>query len=141
LQPSIKLAADRYFVRWVFKALGFLTCAEAPLYLNKVVLVRFRTFQHFITARRFHLQPVAMELKKDIERANRRIESVCFMVTGIASVVAVQSNETRVEVGLAWLGGDERHRPSICRTSKLQRVPAKLMHNQCNRRRAAPSPR
>jgi hypothetical protein len=74
-------------------------------YLNKVVVVRFRTFQIFLTARRFHLQPVAMELKKDVERANRRIESVCFMVIGIASVVAVQSNETRVEVGLTgWEG-------------------------------------
>ena len=59
---------------------------------NKAVVVRFRTFQIFLTARRFHWQPVAMELEKDIERANRRIESVCFMVTGIASVVAVQSN-------------------------------------------------
>ncbi|HEY4858339.1 MAG TPA: hypothetical protein VII14_00195 [Xanthobacteraceae bacterium] len=46
-----------------------------------------------------------MELKKDIERANRRIESVCFMVTGIVSVVTVQANETRVEVGLTgWEG-------------------------------------
>jgi hypothetical protein len=77
-----------------------LTCAEAPIYLNKAVVVRFRTFQIFLTARRFHWQPVAMELEKDLERANRRIEAACFMVTGIASVVAVQSNETRVEVGL-----------------------------------------
>ncbi len=47
-----------------------------------------------------HLQPVAMALLKDMERPNRRIETVYFMDAGIASVVAVQSDETRVEVGL-----------------------------------------
>ena len=47
-----------------------------------------------------HLQPVAMELRKDIERPNRRIKAVCFMEAGIASVVAVQPDATQVEVGL-----------------------------------------
>jgi hypothetical protein len=57
-----------------------------------------------------------LALKQDIERPNRRIEFVCFVKAGIASVVAVQS-ETRVEVGLfgrermsgtaVVLGGDQ----------------------------------
>ena len=64
-----------------------------------------------------HLQPVTMPLLKDMERPNRRIETVYFMETGIASVVAVQPDETRVEVGLIGregmsatavvLGGDQ----------------------------------
>ena len=41
-----------------------------------------------------HLKPVAMELLKDLERPNRRIETVYFMEAGIASVVAVQPDET-----------------------------------------------
>ena len=47
-----------------------------------------------------HLQPTAMALLKDLERPNRRIETVYFPETGIASVVAVQPNKTRIEVGL-----------------------------------------
>ena len=47
-----------------------------------------------------HLQPVTMALLKDMERPNRRIETVYFMEAGIASVVAVQPDDTRVEVGL-----------------------------------------
>jgi len=35
-----------------------------------------------------HLRPVALELLKDLERPNRRIETVYFMEAGIASVVA-----------------------------------------------------
>jgi hypothetical protein len=64
-----------------------------------------------------HLQPVPMPLLKDMERPNRRIETVYFMENGIASVVAVQPDETRVEVGLIGregmsgiavvLGGDQ----------------------------------
>ena len=64
-----------------------------------------------------HLQPVPMALLKDMERPNRRIETVYFMENGIASVVAVQPDETRVEVGLIGregmsgipvvLGGDQ----------------------------------
>jgi CRP-like cAMP-binding protein len=47
-----------------------------------------------------HLRPMTMMLLKEMERPNRRIESVYFMETGIASVVAVQSDKTQVEVGL-----------------------------------------
>ena len=47
-----------------------------------------------------HLKPVPMAVLKDIERRNQRIETVYFMETGIASVVAMQPDETRVEVGL-----------------------------------------
>jgi hypothetical protein len=47
-----------------------------------------------------HFQSVAMPLLKDLERPNRRIEAVYFLDTGIASVVAVQPDETRIEVGL-----------------------------------------
>src|SRR5580700_2202581 len=64
-----------------------------------------------------HLQPVAMPLLMDMERPNRRIETVYFMENGIASVVAVQPDETRIEVGLIGregmsgiavvLGGDQ----------------------------------
>ena len=46
-----------------------------------------------------HLKPVAMELLK--ERPNRRIDPVYFMEAGIASVVAVQPDETLSEVGVA----------------------------------------
>jgi CRP-like cAMP-binding protein len=55
------------------------------------------------------LQPLlrqsAMDLRKDIERPNRRIEAVYFMEAGIASVVAVQPDETGVEVGLVGCEG------------------------------------
>ena len=64
-----------------------------------------------------HLQSAAMPLLRDMERPNRRIETVYFMEAGIASVVAVQPDETRIEVGLIGregmsgiavvLGGDQ----------------------------------
>jgi CRP-like cAMP-binding protein len=47
-----------------------------------------------------HLRFVPMAVFKDMERPNRRIETVFFMEAGIASVVAVQPDETRAEVGL-----------------------------------------
>jgi CRP-like cAMP-binding protein len=47
-----------------------------------------------------HLKPLALPLLKEMERPNRRIDTVYFMEAGIASVVAVQTDETRVEVGL-----------------------------------------
>jgi CRP-like cAMP-binding protein len=47
-----------------------------------------------------HLRPVPMAVFKDMERPNRRIETVFFMEAGIASVVAVQPDETQAEVGL-----------------------------------------
>src|SRR5271169_2203982 len=64
-----------------------------------------------------HLNSLAVAVRHEIERPNRRIESVYFMDAGIASVVAVQANETQVEVGLVGpegmtgtsvvLGGDQ----------------------------------
>ena len=47
-----------------------------------------------------HLLKTDMPLLKDLERPNRRIETVYFMEAGIASVVAVQPDDTKVEVGL-----------------------------------------
>jgi hypothetical protein len=83
-----------------------------------------------------HLQPVAMPLLKDMERPNRRIETVYFMETGIASVVAVQPDETRVEVGLIGregmsgtvvvLGGDQSPNSTYIQVAREgQRMPAK----------------
>jgi len=47
-----------------------------------------------------HLKPVALTVLKDMERPNRPIDTVYFMESGIASVVAVQADETRSEIGL-----------------------------------------
>jgi len=47
-----------------------------------------------------HLRPLDLPLRYDMERPNRRIEAVYFIEAGVASVVAVQANEARVEVGL-----------------------------------------
>jgi len=52
-----------------------------------------------------HLEPVSLKLRHDLEKPNRRIDDVYFMDSGIASVVAVQSNQTRVEVGLVGCEG------------------------------------
>jgi CRP-like cAMP-binding protein len=64
-----------------------------------------------------HLDLVAVEVRHPIERPNRRIDAVYFMIAGIASVVAVQADQTQVEVGLVGpegmtgsavvLGGDQ----------------------------------
>jgi CRP-like cAMP-binding protein len=64
-----------------------------------------------------HLNSIAVAVRHEIERPNRRIESVYFMDAGIASVVAVQADKTQVEVGLIGpegmsgtavvLGGDQ----------------------------------
>jgi CRP-like cAMP-binding protein len=64
-----------------------------------------------------HLRPEVMAVFWDMEQPNRRIETVYFMEAGIASVVAVQADETRIEVGLIGregmsgsavvLGGDQ----------------------------------
>jgi CRP-like cAMP-binding protein len=58
-----------------------------------------------------------MPLLKDLERPNRRIDAIYFMEAGIASVVAVQPDDTKIEVGLIGregmsgisvvLGGDQ----------------------------------
>jgi CRP-like cAMP-binding protein len=47
-----------------------------------------------------HLESVTLELRKSLERPNRRIEAVYFTEGGFASVVAVQPNGKQVEVGL-----------------------------------------
>ena len=47
-----------------------------------------------------HLHSLAVAVRHDIERPNRRIDAVYFMDAGIASVVAVQADQTQVEVGL-----------------------------------------
>jgi CRP-like cAMP-binding protein len=47
-----------------------------------------------------HLHCLEVTVRHEIERPNRRIDAVYFMNSGIASVVAVQADETQVEVGL-----------------------------------------
>jgi CRP-like cAMP-binding protein len=47
-----------------------------------------------------HLRPVTLPVLKDLETPDRRIDSVYFIESGIASVVAVQAKQTRIEVGL-----------------------------------------
>ena len=47
-----------------------------------------------------HLEPVTLELRKMLEKADKRIEAVYFPETGFASVVAVQRSGKEVEVGL-----------------------------------------
>jgi CRP-like cAMP-binding protein len=86
-----------------------------------------------------HLRPVALELLKDLERPNRRIETVYFMEAGIASVVAVQPDETRIEIGLIGregmsgtavaLGGDQSpHSTYMQVAGEGQRIAAKDLH-------------
>jgi CRP-like cAMP-binding protein len=83
-----------------------------------------------------HLRPLPMAVFKDMERPNRRIETVFFMEAGIASVVAVQPNETRIEVGLIGregmsgiavvLGGDQSpHSTYIQVAGEGKRIAAK----------------
>ena len=47
-----------------------------------------------------HLKPIELAVFKDMEQPNRPIDTIYFMETGIASVVAVQPDDTKVEVGL-----------------------------------------
>jgi CRP-like cAMP-binding protein len=64
-----------------------------------------------------HLRFLAVAVRHEMERPNRRIDTVYFMEAGIASVVAVQTDKTQVEVGLIGsegmtgtavvLGGDQ----------------------------------
>lgn len=46
------------------------------------------------------LQPVTLALKFVLERPDRRVDAVYFPEAGFASVVAVQADKTKVEVGL-----------------------------------------
>jgi CRP-like cAMP-binding protein len=52
-----------------------------------------------------HLKYGPLKLRQDLERPNRRIDYVYFPDGGFASVVAVQANDTRVEVGLIGYEG------------------------------------
>jgi CRP-like cAMP-binding protein len=52
-----------------------------------------------------HLTPVALKLRQDLERPNRRIDDVYFIEAGIVSVVAMQGRKERVEVGLIGCEG------------------------------------
>jgi CRP-like cAMP-binding protein len=90
-----------------------------------------------------HFRTVAMALLKDMEQPNRRIETVYFMEAGIASVVAVQPDETRVEVGLIGcegmsgiavvLGGDQSpHSTYIQVAGEGQRITANELRKAMN---------
>jgi CRP-like cAMP-binding protein len=46
------------------------------------------------------LEQTKLPLRFDLEKPNKRIANVFFIEAGIASVVAIQSDRTRVEVGL-----------------------------------------
>ena len=94
-----------------------------------------------------HLRPVALPLLYDLERPNRKIEMVYFMEAGIASIVAVQSDGTRVEVGLVGregvsgvavvLGGAQSpHSTYIQVAGEGQRIKASELRNAQN---ASPS--
>ena len=78
-----------------------------------------------------HLRPVALELLKDLDRPNRRIETVYFMEAGIASVVAVQPDETRSRNRSHRSRGHERN----CRSAG--RRPIAAFHLHAGRRQRA----
>ena len=81
-----------------------------------------------------NLEAVDLPLRQDLEKPNKRIDYVYFIGAGIASVVAVQSKQTRVEVGLIGcegmsgaaivLGGDRTPLATyIQATAEGQRIP------------------
>jgi CRP-like cAMP-binding protein len=83
-----------------------------------------------------YLKPIEMAVFKEMERPNRPIDTVYFMEAGIASVVAVQPDETKVEVGLIGregmsgiavvLGGEQSpHSTYIQVAGEGLRMPAK----------------
>ena len=47
-----------------------------------------------------HLQPVTLALRQVLEKPDKRVHAVYFPEAGFASVVAVQTDDTQVEVGL-----------------------------------------
>lgn len=51
------------------------------------------------------LTPVVLKLRQELEKPNRPIEDVYFMEIGITSVVATQSNDTQIEIGLIGCEG------------------------------------
>ena len=94
-----------------------------------------------------HLRHVALPLLYDLERPNRKIEMVYFMEAGIASIVAGQSDGSRVEVGLVGregmsgvavvLGGAQSpHSTYIQVAGEGQRITANELRNAQN---ASPS--
>ena len=58
-----------------------------------------------LDALRPHLEALDLPLRFMLEKPGRAIENVFFPESGIASVVAVQANETRIEVGLIGCEG------------------------------------
>jgi CRP-like cAMP-binding protein len=46
------------------------------------------------------LEPVTLAVRHVLERPDRRVDAVYFPEAGFASVVAIQANDTKVEVGL-----------------------------------------
>ena len=52
-----------------------------------------------------HLKHGLLKLRQELEMPNRRIDYVYFPHAGIASVVAMQANDTQVEVGLVGYEG------------------------------------
>jgi CRP-like cAMP-binding protein len=87
-----------------------------------------------------YLRPLVVAVRHDMERPNRRIDAVYFMDAGIASVVAVQADETRVEVGLIGcegmtgsavvLGGDQSpHSTYVQVAGEAQSIKANELRN------------
>ncbi len=58
-----------------------------------------------------HLTAVNLKLLHKLEKPNKPIEDIYFLDAGIASVVAVQSNEERAEIGL--IGHEGMTGPSV----------------------------
>jgi CRP-like cAMP-binding protein len=52
-----------------------------------------------------HLVREDLPVRKDLEKPNKRIENVYFIETGIASVVAIQSNGAHIEIGIIGCEG------------------------------------
>jgi CRP-like cAMP-binding protein len=59
-----------------------------------------RLSERDLDAVRPHLEALDLPLRFDMEKPSRPIEYVYFPESGMASVVAIQANDTRVEVGL-----------------------------------------
>jgi len=82
-----------------------------------------------------HLTAVKLNLKQLLERPNKAIQDVYFLDSGIASVVAVQADDTEVEIGLigregmtgsaVLLGGDRSpHSTYIQAVGSARRIAA-----------------
>jgi CRP-like cAMP-binding protein len=84
------------------------------------------------------LEPVGLDLYYEMEKPSTPIESVYFMESGIASVVAVLEGRTRIEVGLIGRegmtgaavvldGGSSPHETYIQVAGEGQRISAKAL--------------